>query len=79
MVIPKNERSIGFAASGVALVLVLVFHAAWVAPVVVALLTATWIAISLRPAPLPAVEVVLNSSSSEEASVREAMEDVRSA
>jgi methyl-accepting chemotaxis protein len=79
MLIPKNERSIGFAASAVALVLVLVFHSAWVAPVVVALLTATWIAISLRPAALPDVEVVLHSPSSDEASVREAMEDVRSA
>ena len=80
MVIPKNERSIGFIASAIALVIVLVFHAAWVAPVVVALLTATWIAISLVPAPLPEVEVVLNShATSDEASVREAMEDVRSA
>ncbi|MDF3981060.1 methyl-accepting chemotaxis protein [Luteibacter sp. PPL201] len=80
MVIPKNERSIGFAASIVALLLVLVFHAAWVAPVVVALLAATWIAIALRPAPVPDVEVVLTPSpSSDEASVREAMEDVRSA
>ncbi len=53
MLIPKNEHSVGFTASAIALVLVLVFHSAWVAPVVVALLTATWIAISLRSAPCP--------------------------
>jgi methyl-accepting chemotaxis protein len=79
MLIPKNEHSVGFTASAIALVLVLVFHSAWVAPVVVALLTATWIAISLRAAPVPEVEVVLSSHTSDEASVREAMEDVRSA
>jgi methyl-accepting chemotaxis protein len=81
MVIPKNERVAGFAISALALVAVLVFHAAWVAPLVVALLTATWIAIALRPRfEEPLVElVVTNSASADEQSVREAMEDVRSA
>ena len=82
MVIPKNERITGFAVSAVALVLVLVFRAAWVAPLVVALLTATWIAIALRPRfeEEPVVELVVsNSVQADEQSVRDAMEDVRSA
>src|ERR1700750_1411459 len=79
MLIPKNQHSVGFTASAIALVLVLVFRSAWVAPVVVALLTATWIAISLRTERLPEVEVGLSTHTSAEASVREAMEDVRSA
>ncbi|MGA7436892.1 MAG: methyl-accepting chemotaxis protein, partial [Luteibacter sp.] len=81
MVIPKNERITGIAVSAIALVLVLVFHAAWVAPLVVALLTATWIAIALRPRfEEPVVELVVsNSMQADEQSVRDAMEDVRSA
>ncbi len=78
MAIANKERIVGFAASAIALVAVLVFRSPWVAPLAVAALAATWIAIGFRHAE-PVGEMSAQALAADEASVREAMEDVRSA
>jgi methyl-accepting chemotaxis protein len=78
MAIANKERIVGFAASAIALVTVLVSHNAWVAPLAVAALAATWIAIGFRHDE-PVGEISAQALAADEASVREAMEDVRSA
>jgi methyl-accepting chemotaxis protein len=78
MAIANKERIVGFAASAIALVAVLVSHNPWVAPLAVAALAATWIAIGFRHDE-PVGEISAQALAADEASVREAMEDVRSA
>jgi methyl-accepting chemotaxis protein len=76
--IKNSERIIGFIASAVALIAVLVFRSPWVAPLIVALLAGCWIVLFQRGG-APVADDRASSVASDQASVREAMEDVRSA
>jgi methyl-accepting chemotaxis protein len=76
--IKNGERVIGFIASAVALIAVLVFRSPWVAPLIVALLAGCWIVL-LQRASVPVADDRASSIAADQASVREAMEDVRSA